>query len=281
MPDMRRRAVEALELADQEARTPWERAALPDLERGRQVLSSADLYWVSSEMTELALDAATDLPAWIPFAEAPAPTGFILYERPLPDRSPLLAAEEAWVDGAPEKRRAEAMAMCGMMWACVAGGLTVWPVMREPRSVPPMVMTGILASTVPSTEPLEDYPDRWAGPMALLGATWVLMGQDKVSSSTPREVVTGRDAAIRARSGQGPARVQVIDLRPMRYVPTEEADPDTGRTYTHRWVVRGHWRQQAVGEGRAQRRPTWVSSYLKGPEGAPLLTGDRVYVWRR
>ena len=268
-------------MVDQEARTPQERAGLPALERGREVLASADLYWVSAEMTELALDAATDLPEWIPFAEAPAPTGLVLYERDLPDRSPLLAAQEAWVDGSPEQRRAQTMAMCGMMWACVAGGLTVWPVMREPRATPPTIITGALATTVPSTKPIIDYPDRWSGPMALLGATWVLMGQDKVASSTPRDVDTGRDAAIRARRGQGPARVQVIDLRPMRYVPTQESDPDTGRTYTHRWVVRGHWRQQPVGEGRAQRRPTWVHSYLKGPEGAPLLTGDRVYVWRR
>lgn len=278
MPDMRRSMVEMMGQAVGMA------GALPgadDLRRGLEVATSADLYWVSSEMTELALDASTDLPAWTPLAEAPAPTGLVLYERDLPDHAPLDPLGQAWAAGSRAQARAQSTTITGLLWACVGGGMTVWPVMRDPKASPPAIISGVLGTTVPSTEPIEDYPPQWAGPMALLGATWVLMGQHKVASSTPREVVAGRDAAIRKRHGQGPARVQVIDLRPMRYVPTEEADPDTGRTYTHRWVVRGHWRQQPVGQGRTQRRPTWVHSYLKGPEGAPLLTGDRVYVWRR
>lgn len=96
----------------------------------------------------------------------------------------------------------------------------------------------------------------------------------------PQEVRTPQEKAGLPALTQSPAHVQVIDLRPMRHVPTEDTD-QTGRRYTHQWVVRGHWRQQPVGPHHSQRRPTWVSSYLKGPQGAPLLTGDRVYAWRR
>lgn len=50
-----------------------------------------------------------------------------------------------------------------------------------------------------------------------------------------------------------------------------------GRTRRHaadgwhlrsRFIVRGHWRNQAHGEGRALRRRQWVQPFWKGPEGA-------------
>jgi hypothetical protein len=34
-----------------------------------------------------------------------------------------------------------------------------------------------------------------------------------------------------------------------------------------RHVVRGHWKQQFHGEGRAQRKRIWVEPYWRGPEG--------------
>ncbi len=36
----------------------------------------------------------------------------------------------------------------------------------------------------------------------------------------------------------------------------------------HRYVVRGHWRNQVCGPMRAERRKTWIQPYWKGPEGA-------------
>lgn len=33
-------------------------------------------------------------------------------------------------------------------------------------------------------------------------------------------------------------------------------------------VVRGHWKQQAFGEGRAERKRVWIQPYWRGPEGA-------------
>lgn len=47
---------------------------------------------------------------------------------------------------------------------------------------------------------------------------------------------------------------------------------------THQWVVRRHWRQRSVGKGRSERRTTWVPSCLKGPEGAPFLPSETVFV---
>jgi len=50
----------------------------------------------------------------------------------------------------------------------------------------------------------------------------------------------------------------------------------SSRTCKVRWVVRGHWRNQACGKGRQERRPTWIEPYWKGPEGAPTILREAV-----
>lgn len=54
-----------------------------------------------------------------------------------------------------------------------------------------------------------------------------------------------------------------------------------GRRLTTRHVVRGHWTHQPHGPGRQLRRLQWIASYTRGPEGAPLVERDAVYIWRR
>jgi hypothetical protein len=44
-----------------------------------------------------------------------------------------------------------------------------------------------------------------------------------------------------------------------------------------RWYVSGHWRQQAYGKKRINRRPTWVSPYIKGPEDKPIRASKRLF----
>jgi hypothetical protein len=40
--------------------------------------------------------------------------------------------------------------------------------------------------------------------------------------------------------------------------------------WTHRWMVRGHWRLQPHGPKRSLRRTIWIDPYVKGPEDKPL-----------
>ena len=51
----------------------------------------ADLYWVSRDMTALALDASTDMPAWTVAAALPCPTGLLMWAGPLPPVTCLTA----------------------------------------------------------------------------------------------------------------------------------------------------------------------------------------------
>lgn len=72
--------------------------------------------------------------------------------------------------------------------------------------------------------------------------------------------------------------VNVIDLR--RAVRRDqEAVAEAERNYQHRWIVRGHWRQQAYGPGRSERRNIYIAPHVKGPEGAPMIEREKVYRW--
>jgi hypothetical protein len=51
--------------------------------------------------------------------------------------------------------------------------------------------------------------------------------------------------------------------------------------WSKRWVVRGHWRWQSYGPGRTERRRIWISPFIKGPDGAPLVVSEKVYDLRR
>jgi hypothetical protein len=47
-------------------------------------------------------------------------------------------------------------------------------------------------------------------------------------------------------------------------------------TWKSRWPVRGHFRNQAVGQGRKERRGTWVRPHWKGPDEMPARIRDHV-----
>lgn len=57
-------------------------------------------------------------------------------------------------------------------------------------------------------------------------------------------------------------------------IPNMSLDGNTGQAGTfkirHRFLVRGHWRNQAVGPKRAERRLTWIQPFYKG-SGLPEI----------
>lgn len=83
-----------------------------------------------------------------------------------------------------------------------------------------------------------------------------------------------RQAERRAMSTD--REVAVIRLRYASSGPSASSD-SASIEWSCRWWVAGHWRQQPCGEGRNERRPTWISPYLKGPEDRPIKTAPRVF----
>lgn len=83
-----------------------------------------------------------------------------------------------------------------------------------------------------------------------------------------------RHAAKRARRMKIPDRVSVIQLRRSEHRPTEG---ESVVEWSHRWIVRGHWRMQPYGEGRKEVRRIWIPPHIKGPDNKPLVITEKVY----
>lgn len=107
----------------------------------------------------------------------------------------------------------------------------------------------------------------------LLGALWQIVQTPVVTTvrtKPPRHV-----ARRSTRKGLNP------EVRILRLGGPHRSNITTGtgtRNWTHQWVVRPHFRWQACGPKWSERKLILVGPYTKGPEGAPLLGGDRV--WR-
>lgn len=50
---------------------------------------------------------------------------------------------------------------------------------------------------------------------------------------------------------------------------------ESTRNYSHRWVVRGHWRHQWY-PSIQRHKPIYITNYIAGPEDAPIMMRDRI-----
>lgn len=234
----------------------------------------ADLYWVSRDMTALALDASTDMPAWTVAAALPCPTGLLMWAGPLPPVTCLTAYQAS--AAAPLTVR---QPLRGVLWGVIGAQLQVILVLDDQA-------TSVRVGNVVSVPLDGDGTSGAYAPacpevgavMALVGATWTLMAQPQVAERRRRDQ-SRRDVQRATRTGESTSPVTIVDLRPLRTQPATDRD-GTGRRLHTRFLVRGHWRQQYHPSDHSHR-PRWINSYLKGPEGAPLKTTDTVRVWRR
>lgn len=243
-------------------------------------VARGDLFWVTRDMAMVAYDASEDMPAWTPAAVAPSPTGMLIWATDLPplpmhmlgsrDLAPVTGV--AWSVTPSGGFRAMALGWTADLpraidWtrAGVPGGSALTPVAELVRPDVDGLIDPVTAQGV------------GAGLVMMLGATWILM--DTATVAEPR-TITGTGSGV-ARELRDLRDVRIVDLRRLAEKPAEPDREHPGREYTHRWYVRGHWRQQAVGPKRGQRRPTWIPGHIKGPPGAPLIEREVVMVWRR
>jgi hypothetical protein len=121
-------------------------------------------------------------------------------------------------------------------------------------------------------------------------ADWLLFWRVMQKLMSERIVLSeqrlpGRPARRNAqRFAYPPPVLRVIELRRPRKARTEDDEHGEGqaaREYSHRWIVRGHWRNQACGPGHSLRKQRWISAYEKGPEDLDLVIKTRVWNWDR
>lgn len=121
--------------------------------------------------------------------------------------------------------------------------------------------------------------------VAAMICTWTLMGQRiTVTRDEPLPRALRRQYA---REGRPEPVVRTTTLRQsaQTHQDSQVRDPNApGRVYTKRWVVSeyAYWRNTWYpSKDRHEQQLVLVPSYVKGPEGAPLIGGDRVNVLRR
>lgn len=283
LPALRRELVEAGKNFD------FPESPIPMVAEHTRALRRAELYWVSRDMTQLAVATAPEMPEWTPAIACPTPSGFMWFSAPI-GSTPDVPPEGFTDDGTPAEAVLGAGQIQGIHWSLhegrtltvtLYGGCTDESQRARTRPLARGIYEiGIyqLIADVSFSPMSGAIREPWAAEMVhTLGAAWILMQQPTVATTRRTR---GRGAGVGGKKKpEKTSLVQVIELRRLAYKHSEEKGHST-REYHTRWMVRGHWRQQRVGPGRKYTKPVFVSPYLKGPDGAPIKT-DRVNAWRR
>jgi hypothetical protein len=247
-------------------------------------IRSAELYWVSRDMVDVAVAAAETLPEWTPSLVVPAPNGLLCWAKPtgvlpflgsddLPQGDVTLDGMWWWTDpeGILQMQPVSRLAKNPKLANSFGGSSPLWTatsaLMVDPR--------------VPRDDELTSSP--LASTVSVLGAAWLLMGQPLLASTRAMNdsmAAPASSGAGRLPHSSGRTRVTIVELRRPINKPRNDGPATSGRQFQRRWWVSGHWRQQVCGPSNSQRRPTWIEPYTKGPQDAPLIN-DRVHVWRR
>jgi hypothetical protein len=246
-------------------------------------VNEAKLFFISPEMTQLAITAGRTLPDFkVEDADMPSPFGLMYFADPI-QRSeragtPIVACTwgRSWVGS--DKTLLWFSLYADTVGAAnaglAAGVIDQAHADRMIRTRPRLMYEGEAACWM-GRDAEGVSPD---SALAVVGKTvraaWLLM-QQPLARSTELEIDRVARKRLR-RSGHEPKPVRVIELR-----RTAHSGPGDGsREFHHQWIVRGHWRQQWY-PARGVHRPVWIAPHIKGPEGAPLLGGEKVYAWKR
>jgi hypothetical protein len=237
-----------------------------------QTLNTAEMYHVAAPMTQLARVARESLDTFTPdIHDVPAPCGMIYFSGGTGDTVTFTCGKDGGVTR-------------GAFWVLDEDALLVFP-FGDDHPDPD--------GTIPATPVV--YPETryylqfdghkvvggenatftTEGFTAMLLTTWLLMRQPLAETPT---VEVDRAARKRLRrAGHEPAPIRVIELR---RPAGASATSDGESNYHHQWIVRGHWRQHWYPK-RQVHRPVWIAPHIKGPEGAPLIGGEKVYALKR
>lgn len=286
---------------------------LAAMEAGR--LRDGDLWYLDDDLCALLAAAHPSMPAFAAQPhDLPSKSGFAVFATPIALYDAAVARVDNLVDALGDEATRETatrlyehdVRIIAVSWGPYqtatwrAGG--VWMSFYAPSNLehvvdqdtarraralmPPLTVDNEYAGAWrPDGAPADNYllhggegqtgTARWA---RLVFAAFQLAAQANLAES--EQQATPRPERRRTeRAGLPPRDVRIVRLR--RAVSaardTERQADGSTREWQHRWVVRGHWRQHWY-PTMQDHRPKWIAPYLKGPDGAPLLGGDKVTV---
>lgn len=151
---------------------------------------------------------------------------------------------------------------------------------QQMRVGPKLVVPSPNAMLALAKEGLE--PTAGTNVVRYLHALWLLMNQTMVTKHREEADRPARRRAQRRKMKQ--TGVTVIKLR-RESNPYEPKHGESHIEWSHRWLVRGHWRWNVCGKDHAlaqevspgvYRARLWVSPYVKGPDNAPFVVKEKV-----
>lgn len=271
-----------------------------------EITSDCDTYYVSSDMTAVAVAAARTMPSQVLRRDdLPSESGFLVFDHKVADwvesentypiqgfmwrlrahNSPLFGDIECYCVEPPPcdhcLDKAPPPCLCRETCECAVVGYGDEIVIYPLTEVRPGLMMPVTSledggemQWVTGGPPLNDSID--LGPVLL--ATWTLMQQSLTVSQT-----VPADRAERRRCGRAnlPPDIVIVRLR-RKSLDSENAEQgeEEGRPWSHRWLVSGHWRNQWL-PSRTCHRLQWIYGHVKGPQNKPLVVKDRVTAWVR
>jgi len=236
-------------------------------------LSEAQLWWIGRDVVDLAKSHSAELPMDTTLTDSlvPDPYGLMVLEAPFTsitgDGDDLSVwalswgpsyslADAAWrlslsVWGDIGRHDVTGLSDDNVVWC----GATDWAVGSD--------MTWLAAEALPDWQML---------------LTVLALAEATKATTTATEAP---DRAARRRLNRKGHPVDATRVLYLRGSSTNSRRDGDSRTYSHRWVVDGHWRSQPYGPGRRDRRPVFIAPYIKGPAGAPMLSGEKVIAFMR
>ena len=233
-------------------------------------IRTAQLWWVSRDMTRLAEDTvqAGDFPE----PDPPAQCGMIFFEGDVQHISFRFDN-----DGSGETR------VAAILWQDVGRESVKISVFTDnPVGIREMHADSFglpVVSLAPSVVRENDGSFQWL--CGLLRAVWALSAEPHICEAKPAKPDMAHP--LPQRFDPEIRKVKMLVLRENLHRPGESADDDgrVRREYSHRFIVRGFWRDQAYGPNHSLRRRQWIPPFVKGPADKPLVCKETVRIWRR
>mgnify|MGYP001428314337 CR=1 FL=1 len=243
---------------------------------GREVADypKAQLWWITRDMTTLAIDTARD---WMEHGEAgesnpPSSQGVVIWAGGID-----LDVELRY---SPFLRSAS---VTGLYWDIVDNppdgvepGLHYWLLSADAALLEDAIFCPVATVNKWSmTVRQKQYVD------ALLRATWALSKVRTVSERRNGAWDERADGLMPRALAKAMRDRDDPDVRLVYVRNTDTGDDPTGRTnreYSHRWIVRGHYLNQAYGVRWSKHRKIWIPPYVKGPSDKPLKRRPSVNV---
>lgn len=257
-------------LARQYDAMPQYRRVIADAWDEADQMMTAQLWWISRDMAKLAADtaAASDYPKNRP----PAATGMMFIDGGLP------------VDASPVGFRTS---VAGFFWVAQPGETAVFPLTGDTATLERTgaAEAGLPVSTMPLTGALPDAvnasPALQQAWVDFAQAVWALSAEPHICEAKPAKPDMAHP--LPQRFDPEIRKVKMLVLRENLHRPGGSADDDerVRREYSHRFIVRGFWRDQAYGPNHSLRRRQWIPPFVKGPADKPLVCKETVRIWRR